>query len=71
MFQDKRGKIFFPIKNNSFDTKETIVSINNKNVFRGIHVEDFLKLITCVSGKILDIIINFDNEADDYLIPKY
>lgn len=71
MFRDERGKIFFPIKNNNFDVKESIVSTNHKNVFRGIHLEQFYKLVTCINGKILDIVINFNKEQSDYLIPKY
>ena len=78
-FIDKRGKLLFTIKNNNnnndytndFKFTECTVSINNKNVFRGIHVNQFDKLVTCVSGKILDIIINFNETDDDYLIPKY
>lgn len=72
MFHDNRGRILFPIKNNNFtNVKESTVSINNKHVFRGIHLEQFSKLVTCVQGKILDIIINFNEEDDDYLQPKY
>jgi dTDP-4-dehydrorhamnose 3,5-epimerase-like enzyme/dTDP-4-dehydrorhamnose reductase len=71
MFNDERGKLFFPIKNNKFQFVESTVSINHKNVFRGIHVEQFSKLVTCIQGKILDIVINFNKEDFDYLIPKY
>ena len=71
MFEDHRGKIFFPVKNNSFKSQETIVSINKLNTFRGIHLEQFSKLVTCIQGKIYDIVINFNQEADDFLIPKY
>jgi dTDP-4-dehydrorhamnose 3,5-epimerase-like enzyme/dTDP-4-dehydrorhamnose reductase len=71
MFTDERGTLIFPIKNNNFNTKETTVSINNKNVFRGIHVEQFSKLVTCIKGSILDIIIDFNIDSSDYLIPKY
>ena len=71
MFHDERGKIFFPIKKNNFDVKESIVSTNHKNVFRGIHLEQFSKLVTCINGKILDIVINFNKEQPYYLIPKY
>jgi dTDP-4-dehydrorhamnose 3,5-epimerase-like enzyme/dTDP-4-dehydrorhamnose reductase len=72
-FVDKRGKLLFPIKKSGIkrDFNECTVSINKKNVFRGIHINQFDKLVTCVSGKILDIIINFDKESEDYLIPKY
>ena len=68
-YLDNRGKLFFPVKNQIF--KQCTVSINNQFVFRGIHINKFAKLVTCIQGKILDIIINFDNTADDYLVPKY
>ena len=80
-FIDKRGKLLFTIKNNNnnndddgtgdFKFTECTASINKKYVFRGIHINQFDKLVTCVSGKILDIIINFNETDDDYLIPKY
>lgn len=69
-FCDKRGSLIFPIKNN-INFKQCTVSINKKNVFRGIHINPFEKLITCINGKILDIIINFDEKSPDYLIPQY
>ena len=71
MFSDNRGKLYFPIKNNNFISKECTVSVNNINVFRGIHIEQFNKLVTCIEGKILDIVINFNESDEDYLIPKY
>ena len=70
-FIDKRGKLLFPIKNNNYNFNECTISINHKNVLRGIHINNFDKLVTCVSGKVLDIIINFNKDDDDYLIPKY
>jgi dTDP-4-dehydrorhamnose 3,5-epimerase len=70
-FTDNRGKLLFPIKNNEFNFTQCTVSINNKNVLRGIHINQFDKLITCIQGKILDIIINFDRTADNYLVPEY
>ena len=71
MFEDERGKLIFVIKNNNFISKETTVSVNNKDVFRGVHIEDFEKLVTCIEGKMLDITINFNEYEEDYLIPKY
>ena len=52
-FVDKRGKLLFPIKNNGINHgfNECTISINKKNVFRGIHINQFDKLVTCVSGK--------------------
>ena len=69
-FIDNRGTLYFPIKNN-FTFKQSTVSCNKKNVFRGIHINNFDKLVTCIQGKILDIVINFDKESSDYLKPKY
>ena len=59
-FKDSRGTLIFPIKNFNFEAKECTVSINKKNVFRGIHINNFEKLVTCIQGKILDIIINIE-----------
>lgn len=70
-FCDNRGKLLFPIKNNNFNSKECTISINKINVFRGIHINQFDKLVTCIQGKILDILINFNKNDNDYLIPKY
>ena len=71
-FSDNRGKLFFPIKdNNNFHFKQNTISCNNKFVFRGIHINPFEKLVTCIKGKILDIIINLDENSNDYLIPQY
>jgi len=71
IFSDNRGTRFFPIKSNSFDAKECTVSINRKNVFCGIHSETFEKLVTCVSGRVLDITVNLNKGEPDYLIPIY
>ena len=70
-FIDNRGTLIFPIKNSDYTVNECTVSINNKNIFRGIHINQFDKLVTCVSGKILDIIINFNETEPDYLVPRY
>ena len=70
-FIDNRGKLLFPIKNSNYIFNESTVSINNKNIFRGIHINQFDKLVTCISGKIFDIVINFNENDEDYLIPKY
>ena len=68
-YLDNRGKLFFPVKNQMF--KQCTVSVNKQFVFRGIHINNFAKLVTCIQGKILDIVINFDTTATDYLVPKY
>lgn len=70
-YLDNRGKLFFPIKTQVQVFKQCTVSVNKQFVFRGIHINNFAKLVTCIQGKILDIIINFDKTSDDYLVPKY
>lgn len=68
---DKRGQLFFPIRDGGFQSQQCTISINKKNVFRGIHIESFQKLVTCTRGCILDIIINMDKNDHDYLVPRY
>lgn len=70
-FEDKRGTLFFPVTDNTQNFQQCTISVNKENVFRGIHANPFDKLVTCIQGKILDIIINFDKNAENYLIPKY
>jgi dTDP-4-dehydrorhamnose 3,5-epimerase-like enzyme/dTDP-4-dehydrorhamnose reductase len=70
-YKDSRGELLFPIKNNSFVPVECTISKNKKNVFRGLHANNFSKLVTCIQGSIIDIIVNLDKTADNYLIPQY
>ena len=70
---DNRGELLFPFKNNNIigDIKQCTVSKNKKYVLRGFHKNNFDKLITCIQGKMLDIIINLDETSVDYLRPQY
>lgn len=70
-YEDNRGKLLFMIKNNNFVSVESTVSINKKNVFRGLHSNPFSKMITCVQGSILDIIIDLNKCSEEYLVPQY
>ena len=71
-FCDDRGTLLFPIKYNkngdesSNNLKECTYSINKKNVFRGLHINTFPKIITCISGSFIDIIINLDTCIPEY-----
>ena len=65
MYKDNRGYLIFPIKDNKYMDKKTIntskdctYSVNKKNVFRGLHINTFGKLITCISGNFIDIMVN-------------
>ena len=70
-YKDNRGELLFPIKNNNFISVESTISKNKKNVFRGLHANKISKLVTCIQGSILDIIVNLDKNSDNYLIPQY
>ena len=55
-FEDSRGTLIFPIKDGKYsdskkcNLKECTLSINHKNVFRGLHINSFAKIITCING---------------------
>lgn len=61
-YEDSRGTLIFPIKDGKYsnlktcNVKECTLSINNKNVFRGLHINSFAKIITCINGSFIDII---------------
>lgn len=59
-FVDTRGELKFINKNNS-NIKEEFISINHKNVIRGIHCSPYGKIITCLKGKCIDYIINLQD----------
>lgn len=58
-FVDVRGELKF-IPNNS-NIKQQFLSINHKNVIRGIHCSPYGKIITCIKGKCIDYIINLQD----------
>ena len=73
-FDDSRGSLIFPIKwgkyadSSKCNLKECTISINHKNVFRGLHINSFAKIITCISGHFIDIIIDVSQSCP---IPEY
>ena len=73
MFKDNRGYLIFPIKDNKYmdkctknTSKDCTYSVNKKNVFRGLHINTFGKLITCISGNFIDIMVNMKNYEVKY-----
>lgn len=72
-FNDNRGQLLFPIKDEKILGRitQSTVSKNKKNVFRGFHSNNFDKLVTCINGKILDIIIDLNKDSENYLKPQY
>ena len=75
--KDKRGQFIkfqneFKIKNKKIKFNQFCYSSNkNKYTLRGIHFQKYpfqeKKLITCVEGKILDIIVDLDKKSKTYL----
>ena len=72
-FQDNRGLTITAFKNvnSKISLNQCNISINNKNVFRGIYYENYDRLITCIQGKILNISVNLDRSSENYLETKY
>lgn len=61
----------FILNNINFELKEVYFNISKKNVIRGMHFQippfDHSKLIKCISGQILDVIIDIRKESPTYL----
>lgn len=72
MYSDNRGHLIFPIKNGTYmnksidKSKECTFSVNKKNVFRGLHINTFGKLITCILGEFIDIMVNLETLKVEY-----
>ena len=73
MYKDSRGYLIFPIKDNKYmnkitpnTSKDCTYSVNKKYVFRGLHINTFGKLITCISGHFIDIMVNMQTLKVDY-----
>lgn len=67
MYRDNRGYLIFPIKDGKYMDKRTFnmskdctYSVNKKYVFRGLHINTFGKLITCISGHFIDYMVNME-----------
>jgi len=62
-----------------FQCKEIFYSTSKKHVIRGLHCSPYRKMITCMSGKIFDVMVNMKSlkseinilsEGDQLLIPS-
>jgi len=47
--------------------QQTNWSVSNKNALRGIHVANYAKLVTCVSGKIWDLVVDLRTNSPTFL----
>jgi dTDP-4-dehydrorhamnose 3,5-epimerase-like enzyme/dTDP-4-dehydrorhamnose reductase len=57
LYEDNRGSLT-SIKDVPFEVSEILVSNNNENIFRGLHMSPYKKRVYVTKGKIYDIIIN-------------
>src|SRR5689334_434827 len=67
-FSDNRGNMKFIDNNKEF--QQQFISINKKDVIRGIHCSPYPKIVTCLSGFLIDYIINLDEHDPNYLSYK-
>lgn len=42
-------------------------SVSNKNVLRGIHVANYSKLVTCISGKVWDLVVDLRPDSPTFM----
>ena len=78
---DKRGKFIkfnheIIIKEQKIKFNQFCYSLNKKKyTFRGIHFQKYpyqeKKLVTCVEGKVLDVIVDLDKKSKTYLKYKF
>ena len=74
-FIDKRGNFFLTFNQRFFKKKFYFdaVSINKKNVFRGLHYQtkyQQAKIVNVLEGKIIDIIVDVRKKSKTYLRNK-
>lgn len=70
-FHDDRGFFQKVLTNAEYTISEQYYSKSNKNVLRGIHFQlppfDHDKIVTCISGKAIDLIIDLRTNSETYL----
>lgn len=69
-FEDERGQLFTiwnQIDLPSISFNHDKVAVSHSNVLRGLHTDKSWKLITCLYGKLQLVVVNFDNNSDEYL----
>jgi dTDP-4-dehydrorhamnose 3,5-epimerase len=77
LFEDERGKFtkHFPAASQSlskFQTRQVNRSTNlKKGTIRGMHYQEAPwcegKIVTCLSGSVLDVVVNIQRESPDFL----
>jgi dTDP-4-dehydrorhamnose 3,5-epimerase-like enzyme len=70
-FEDFSGELFTVFKNGDYDNitfNHDKVSISRKNVLRGMNGDSKAhKLVTCLSGEVLLVVIDSRKESPNYL----
>jgi dTDP-4-dehydrorhamnose 3,5-epimerase len=77
IFNDKRGRFTKLYKEDSFQQngiripiKEQFFTLSHKNVLRGMHFQlppyDHSKIVTCISGSILDVVLDLRVNSPSY-----
>lgn len=51
----------------NFDALQINWSQSNQNVFRGIHVSPYKKVVTCISGDVLDFVVDIRPQSPTFL----
>ena len=65
-FHDKRGRMLFNFDEPPFDIKQSVTSISQKNVLRGLHISPYQKYIVVVTGHIFDVVVQPDGTYKTY-----
>ena len=65
-FHDKRGRMLFNFDEPPFEVKQSITSISQKNVLRGLHISPYQKYIVVVTGHIFDVVVQPDGTYKTY-----
>ena len=77
VFKDDRGRLVKTFHKDSFvtlnlatDFKEEYYSVSKKGVLRGLHFQipphDHVKCVSCLSGKIFDVVVDLRKESPTY-----
>ena len=69
-FEDHRGQLYTVW--NEKEIPELVfnhdkIAVSNSRVLRGLHTDKSWKLISCLSGSIQLVVVNFDKKSDQYL----
>jgi len=68
VFQDNRGFMSFPLEEINTNLTQIIYVENPKKyTLRGLHSNPYIKRMKILKGKIFDVIINLNEEAENYL----